>query len=145
MDTTYAGQSAPLQEDISSPLLNPWSNWQQSTPSTILQDSVSTPRGYQQAATGFTFASMPTLGPQPSMINIPNTEVKSDSPPESTQLMDMGMMVSGESGMDEHWISFMRGSGLLEPNAYSPPSQANTSNNMDPAFTGKGAPHVAFR
>lgn len=39
--------------------------------------------------------------------------------PENNQLMDMGMIASGESRMDEQWISFMRESGLVDFN-YSP-------------------------
>jgi len=38
--------------------------------------------------------------------------METDSP-ENSQLRDMGMMVSGESGMDEQWISFMRDSGIM--------------------------------
>lgn len=51
--------------------------------------------------------------------------MKTDSP-EGTQLMDMGMMVSGESGMDEQWISFMRESGIMDSN-YAARSQADPS------------------
>lgn len=39
-------------------------------------------------------------------------DIQTDSP-ENSQLLDMGMMVSGESGMDEQWISFMRDSGIM--------------------------------
>jgi hypothetical protein len=35
-------------------------------------------------------------------------------PIEPNHQMDFGMMVSGESGMDEGWISFIRDSGLLD-------------------------------
>jgi hypothetical protein len=37
----------------------------------------------------------------------------SASTPESGDLTDLGMMISGDSGMDEQWMSFMRESGIL--------------------------------
>lgn len=39
-------------------------------------------------------------------------EIKTD--PSDVSLVDLGMMMTGESGMDEQWISFMRDSGLLQ-------------------------------
>jgi len=38
--------------------------------------------------------------------------IKAD--PSDISLVDLGMMMTGESGMDEQWISFMRDSGLLQ-------------------------------
>ena len=38
-------------------------------------------------------------------------EIKAD--PDNS-LVDLGMMMNGESGMDEQWISFMRDSGFLQ-------------------------------
>jgi len=148
-DNTYVDQPNSLQ-DMSSSYLNSWSNWQQPSPPVIRQEPVPVPGSHQQTSE-FSFAPMsapsaPTLGPQPSIVSVPleRTEMESDSP-GNTQLMDMGMMVSGESGMDEHWISFMRGSGLMEPSTYPPTSRANASNSMDTAFVGNGTPHDAFR
>lgn len=40
-----------------------------------------------------------------------NFMIKSDSP---ENLVDLGMMMTGDSGMDEQWMSFMRDSGLLD-------------------------------
>lgn len=45
-------------------------------------------------------------------------------PPNSTpdpKLLDFGMMMTGDSGMDEHWKSFMRESGLIldKPTPYT--------------------------
>jgi len=39
-------------------------------------------------------------------------EIKTDL--SDASLVDLGMMMTGESGMDEQWISFMRDSGLLQ-------------------------------
>ncbi|PPQ64700.1 hypothetical protein CVT24_008327 [Panaeolus cyanescens] len=39
------------------------------------------------------------------------------APPDNANaLVDLGMMMSGESGMDEQWMTFMRDSGLLQIN-----------------------------
>ncbi|PBK72608.1 hypothetical protein ARMSODRAFT_931276 [Armillaria solidipes] len=35
----------------------------------------------------------------------------------AVKLVDLGMMMSGDSGIDEQWKSFMRDSGLLDPDA----------------------------
>ncbi|RDB22452.1 putative transcriptional regulatory protein C1F7.11c [Hypsizygus marmoreus] len=40
-----------------------------------------------------------------------NFAMKSDSP---DNLVDLGMMMTGDSGMDEQWMSFMRDSGILD-------------------------------
>ncbi len=115
VDTTYTGQPTSLQENVSSSFLNSWPNLQQPPPPAIRQESLSAPGGYRQATTELSFVPMSVSPALSSMTSIPQTDMKPDTP-ESTQLMDMGMMVSGESGMDEHWISFMRGSGLMGPN-----------------------------
>ncbi|KAG5644077.1 hypothetical protein DXG03_009167 [Asterophora parasitica] len=53
-----------------------------------------------------------------SISDFGNFEMKSDSEsPEN--LVDLGMMLTGDSGMDEQWMSFMRESGLLEGNGPS--------------------------
>ncbi|KAF8974208.1 fungal-specific transcription factor domain-containing protein [Flammula alnicola] len=39
-------------------------------------------------------------------------DIKAD--PADTSLVDLGMMMTGESGMDEQWMSFMRDSGILQ-------------------------------
>lgn len=58
--------------------------------------------------------------------------------------MDMGMIVSGESGMDEQWISFMRESGLVDPNYPTP--QTSATGNLSAYSLGNRIPsHAAFR
>lgn len=47
--------------------------------------------------------------------NGPSLEAEPKVDP-STSLVDLGMMMTGESGMDEQWMSFMRDSGLLQVN-----------------------------
>lgn len=135
-----------MQEDISNTYSNAWSNWQQPGPS-IPQEALSVPSAYQQPPPEF-FASMPVAsgpsGSQQSVVNVLASDVKSDSP-ENTQLMDMGMMVSGESGMDEQWMSFMRESGLMDPNTYAS-SQSNNSGSTNAACVGNRIPsQVVFR
>ena len=44
----------------------------------------------------------------------PSTTPSSASTPESANLADLGMMMNGDSGMDEQWMSFMRDSGILD-------------------------------
>ncbi|KAF9482496.1 hypothetical protein BDN70DRAFT_875065 [Pholiota conissans] len=39
-------------------------------------------------------------------------DIKTD--PSDSSLVDLGMMMTGESGMDEQWMSFMRDSGILQ-------------------------------
>ncbi|TFK43632.1 fungal-specific transcription factor domain-containing protein [Crucibulum laeve] len=50
--------------------------------------------------------------------SFPGMCIKTDTSEDN--LVDLGMMMSGESGMDEQWMSFMRDTGLLstEPNGY---------------------------
>ncbi|GLB33705.1 putative fungal specific transcription factor [Lyophyllum shimeji] len=60
------------------------------------------------------FAAVPTYG---------DPVVNKDSP---ENLVDLGMMMTGDSGMDQQWMSFMRDSGLLDVNLntsapYGPP------------------------
>ena len=54
----------------------------------------------------------PYQGPQ----LYPSTTPTSASTPESVNLTDLGMMMNGDSGMDEQWMSFMRDSGILDRN-----------------------------
>lgn len=42
------------------------------------------------------------------------TPVEIETDPFDVSLVDLGMMMTGESGMDEQWMSFMRDSGLLQ-------------------------------
>lgn len=42
------------------------------------------------------------------------TPVESRTDLSDASLVDLGMMMTGESGMDEQWMSFMRDSGLLQ-------------------------------
>jgi len=49
-------------------------------------------------------------GSQPYSTTTPT----SASTPESANLTDLGMMMNGDSGMDEQWMSFMRDSGILD-------------------------------
>lgn len=43
----------------------------------------------------------------PESAGTPDTATSSD------HLTDLGMMMNGDSGMDEQWMSFMRESGIL--------------------------------
>lgn len=52
----------------------------------------------------------PYQGPQ----LYPSTTPTAASTPESANLADLGMMMNGDSGMDEQWMSFMRNSGILD-------------------------------
>ena len=70
---------------------------------------------YQQGIPDSTHTLIPgDMTPGQQQFTAPSRleNMETDSP-ENSQLLDMGMMVSGESGMDEQWISFMRDSGIM--------------------------------
>jgi len=71
-----------------------------------------------------------TSGQQQFTVDTSGSEdIQTDSP-ENSQLLDMGMMVSGESGMDEQWISFMRDSGIMN-SCHTSRRQFDAFGNMD--------------
>ncbi|KAF8165443.1 fungal-specific transcription factor domain-containing protein [Crassisporium funariophilum] len=103
------GPYAPSQETDIHEQQNTWSNWQTS--------SSYTPSPHD------TFRNM-TSEPSPfftnnQLLNQPissaDMDVKVDQ--NGNSLVDLGMMMTGESGMDEQWMSFMRESGLLDGSA----------------------------
>lgn len=128
-DTAYSAQVASMPEDLSSTYTNTWSNWQQ-PPNSAMRATFSAPYSYQQTTPDFVYAPISEArspGQQQSeAVNTLGLEAMKTDSPEGTQLMDMGMMVSGESGMDEQWISFMRESGIMDSN-YAARSQADPS------------------
>ncbi|KAJ3573873.1 hypothetical protein NP233_g2152 [Leucocoprinus birnbaumii] len=129
-DNTFSAQVAPMQEDLSSTYPNTWSNWQQQ-PNSTTRNSFPAPYAYQQATPDFKYASISsTRAPgqqQPEISNTLGLEAMKTDSPEGSQLLDMGMMVSGESGMDEQWMSFMRDSGIMDSN------YASRSQGVDPS------------
>lgn len=126
-ESTHTAQAASIPDDLPTTYPNTWSSWQSPSPSSATQEAF-VPYAYQQAAPpDFAYVPMPpamTLGQQQPTVNNPGLEPMKTDSPEGTQLMDMGMMVSGESGMDEQWMSFMRESGIMDSN-YALRSQIN--------------------
>uniref|UniRef100_A0A8H8CL84 Xylanolytic transcriptional activator regulatory domain-containing protein n=1 Tax=Psilocybe cubensis TaxID=181762 RepID=A0A8H8CL84_PSICU len=47
--------------------------------------------------------------------------VETKAGPTDTSLVDLGMMMTGESGIDEQWMSFMRDSGFLQADSSGHP------------------------
>lgn len=76
------------------------------------------PGTYQHISSTFptSFASYaaPDSNPNP---NYNGLDFKTDA----SGVGDLGMMISGESGMDEQWISFIRESGFLDGTSYGAP------------------------
>lgn len=97
-DKTYL----PLDQEMKSPAQSSWAS------SVPVPTSVVNQRSYTDNSSmpppNIPFDSAPDSG---------NYALKRDS---SENLVDLGMMMTGDSGMDEQWISFMRDSGLLEGN-----------------------------
>ncbi|KAF9469100.1 fungal-specific transcription factor domain-containing protein [Collybia nuda] len=85
---------------------SPW----ETSPSVLINSSNS-PSSYRDDPPLFTHPISAPGDPTTQYGNI----INQNSPPESN-LTDLGMMMTGDSGMDEHWMSFMRDSGLLEGN-----------------------------
>lgn len=83
--------------------------WEPST-STFTQ-SLNKPHNYSSNPSPFTINQSLPSNPTPQYSNF---TMKSDFP--ESNLADLGMMLTGDSGMDEQWMSFMRDSGLLEGN-----------------------------
>lgn len=82
-------------------------------PLSLWQSSSHTPSSHtthtNEPLTYHEFTNQVYLNPESSGFGI-----KADSP--ESNLMDLGMMMSGDSGMDQQWMSFMRDSGLLDGN-----------------------------
>ncbi|KXN83717.1 hypothetical protein AN958_00859 [Leucoagaricus sp. SymC.cos] len=147
-DPVYSVSAASTAEDLSSLYPNPWPSWQQLPPGSATRDTFSVPYAYQQAAPDFAYASVPlqmASGQQQPAPEASGLEAMKTDSPEGTQLMDMGMMVSGESGMDEQWISFMRESGLMGSN-YSMRSQVDPSGSTNQTpLSGQSSSQLMYR
>jgi len=101
----------PCSTQASSVPVNPSDHysdaWLSTTPDTYI---------YQQRMSDSALVLIPggmTSGQQQFAVDTPGPEDIQIDSSENSQLLDMGMMVSGESGMDEQWISFMRDSGIM--------------------------------
>lgn len=105
---------------------NNWQNWMPPTLFTPLPSATYNNINSQ-------LSSLPpsgsASGQYPAMDNTQSEllmDIKVD--PSDSSLVDLGMMMTGESGMDEQWMSFMRDSGILQMNngiplyTSSPPS-----------------------
>ncbi|KAG6855101.1 hypothetical protein C0991_006030 [Blastosporella zonata] len=99
----YSPQNVFQQNGSYTPEMQP--SWPPSAP---YVSSSANQSNYQDSSSGLPNPDMP-FGPMPDYEN----PMKSDSP---ENLVDLGMMMTGDSGMDEQWMSFMRDSGLLESN-----------------------------
>lgn len=108
---TCQAQPEPLIEQEQQKAWQPW----QPSPSIFTPLS---PGTYQNISSRFStsFASYaaPDLNPNP---NYNGLDFKTDP----SEVGDLGMMISGESGMDEQWISFIRESGFLDGTSYGAP------------------------
>lgn len=68
-------------------------------------------------------------------LNRQGAEIEIKTDPSDTSLIDLGMMMAGESGIDEQWISFMRDSGFLQTDSSGHPvysASPTTYNNSAP-------------
>ncbi|KNZ79894.1 hypothetical protein J132_08552 [Termitomyces sp. J132] len=99
------GRYLPSDQETKSPVRSSW------PPSASITTSpVNIERSYLNNSSGLpppnnmAFNSAPNYG---------DYAIKSDP---SENLVDLGMMMTGDSGMDEQWMLFMRDSGLLEGN-----------------------------
>ncbi|KAG6891283.1 hypothetical protein C0992_009475 [Termitomyces sp. T32_za158] len=93
----------PPDQEMKSSVQSPW------TSPVSLTTSVSNQRSYMDNSSSLPLPNIPF----DSVPDYGNSAIKSDS---SENLVDLGMMMTGDSGMDEQWMSFMRDSGLLEGN-----------------------------
>jgi len=82
-----------------------WPNW--------APPSLFTPLATETFSDIFTTELTPFNSNQ-SSTTAETTPVAIKTDPSNISLVDLGMMMTGESGMDEQWISFMRDSGLLQ-------------------------------
>jgi len=95
--------------------VNPSDHYSDSWLSTT-SDTFPTTYLYQQRISDSALVLIPggmTSGQQQFAVDTSGPEDIQIDSSENSQLLDMGMMVSGESGMDEQWISFMRDSGIM--------------------------------
>lgn len=113
--TDIAGSNLPASSPIQAEAEQQpnWQNW--SSPST---SSLFTPLNPE------TFANITNEFPSFSNSMFTEEPVQLKTDPSDTSLVDLGMMMTGESGMDEQWMSFMRDSGFLQLDG------GNTINNM---------------
>lgn len=87
--------------------------WQPS-PSIFTPLSPGTDQHISRFSTSFASYPAPDSNPNP---NYNGLDFKTDP----SEVGDLGMMISGESGMDEQWISFIRESGFLNGTSYGAP------------------------
>ncbi|KAG6837547.1 hypothetical protein H0H93_007728 [Arthromyces matolae] len=101
--TTYEldGAYAPRNQDMQS-AWTPSANFTNSPPPQQ-QPAVYTDNSSVLPAPNMLFGTMPIYG---------NYAMKDES--HENLVQDLGMMMAGDSGMDQQWMSFMRESGLLE-------------------------------
>lgn len=91
-----------------------WQTWQ---PSPSIFTPLS-PGTYQHISSRFSTSVPSYAGPDP----IPNPNYNGlDFKTDPSEVGDLGMMITGESGMDEQWMSFIRESGFLDGTSYGAP------------------------
>lgn len=138
MEQTYSQQDAHIQSNSAaqSPShqqheQSSWPSWSAPSLYTALP-----PETYANIVSNNDNNSIPY--PQEVMGQPPGQLTYQQAPPDNANaLVDLGMMMSGESGMDEQWMSFMRDSGLLQINPGTmtnyamPPSEIPIPYNQD--------------
>lgn len=125
LNTTFppAGPSEPINTYSSIPSMQHLYN---QLGSTVQPPISSLPNWQSPSNSGSSRSSFDTSTPMGNGFQEPSTSAtnnpismyqpldgSADSPPDGS-LMDLGMLMSGESGMDEQWLSFMRDSGILD-------------------------------
>jgi len=109
-DTPCSTQASSVPVNPSDHYSNAWLS------SSTTPDTFSAAYIYQQRMSDSALVLIPggmPSGQQQFAVDTSGSEDIQIDSPENSQLLDMGMMVSGESGMDEQWISFMRDSGIM--------------------------------
>lgn len=128
-----------MQDNVPGVFTDPWSTW----PHSRLPSGQNLPVPNAPPSSGFPYMPEPSVSQQ-SGADVSGAAMQADTP-KNNQLMDMGMIASGESRMDEQWISFMRESGLVDfnhsqnhpdtaytSNAYSLGNRVNPQGSLDP-------------
>lgn len=115
---------------------NSWQNWIPPTLFTPLPSATYNNISAQLSPFAPSYPSIDSNGGQTEAL----MDIKGD--PSESSLVDLGMMMTGESGMDEQWMSFMRDSGILHmdssgshggvPFYTSSPSSYNTNQSLGP-------------
>ncbi|KAF4619863.1 hypothetical protein D9613_005134 [Agrocybe pediades] len=112
--------SLPSNPPVTTEPTDPHSTWQNwSSPSSSSLFTPLNPETYANISNEFPNFSNSAFTEEP-------VELKTD--PSDASLVDLGMMMTGESGMDEQWMSFMRDSGFLQMDGSgNGPNMYNTS------------------